>query len=155
MNTETPRAGKLSGFRDLLGYHVVDWREGHAEISLDLDQRHMNGMGIVHGGLYATVLDAACGHAATWCRIKGNTRGCVTVSLTTHFLHPATEGRLLARGTLECVHDRIAVCRAEIVDEAGMLLAIGQGSFRYAAGSERLEGVPRGANRLPPVRGTR
>lgn len=153
MSTETPRAGKLSGFRALLGYHVVDWQEGRAEIALDLDQSHMNGMGIVHGGLYATLLDAACGHAATWCSVAGHTRACVTVSLTTHFLSPATAGRIVARGTLERVHARIAVCRADIVDQAGTVLAIGQGSFRYAAGSERLEGLPRGVNRLTVASG--
>lgn len=135
--------GKASGFRSLLGYRVTRWETGLAEIELALGAEHLNGMGIVHGGLYATLLDAACGHAATWCSVPGNTRACVTVSLTTHFLASVASGHIRAVGRLETVAGRTAICRAEITDAAGMLLAIAQGTFLYARGSERVEGVVR------------
>lgn len=142
--------GKVSGFRSLLGYRISVWREGHAEIELVLDARHMNSLGIVHGGLYATLLDAACGHAVAWCPVADNIRVCVTLSLTTNFLRPITAGRIVTRGVLETSHDRIAVARAEVIDEAGLILAIGQGSFRYGPGSEHLAGVPRTGAPLRP-----
>lgn len=145
-------SGKVSGFRSLLGYRVSAWREGYAEIELALDARHMNSLGIVHGGLYATLLDAACGHAVTWCPAADHVRVCVTLSLTTSFLGTISTGTILARATLESAHDRIAVARAEVIDETGRILAIGQGSFRYGAGSEQTAGLARQGATLSPSR---
>jgi uncharacterized protein (TIGR00369 family) len=143
LTTHETMTGKASGFRALLGYRVAEWREGFAALELQLDQRHMNSLGIVHGGLYATLLDAACGHAATWCAVPGHTRVCVTVSLTTSFLGSVSAGHIRTVGRLERIDRRIAVCRAEVLDQDGRILAIGQGSFRYGSGSETVTGIER------------
>jgi uncharacterized protein (TIGR00369 family) len=121
----------------------VVWRENYAEIELVLGQRHLNSLGIVHGAVYAAMLDAAFGHAATWCSVRGHVRSCVTLSLTTSFLAPATSGVIKAIGRLEDVEQLIATTSGEVVDEGGQVLALGQGTFRYFRGSERREGVPR------------
>jgi uncharacterized protein (TIGR00369 family) len=139
------QSGKPSGFRTLIGYRAVVWRENYAEIDLALGDQHLNSLGIVHGAVYVAMLDAACGHAATWCSVPGHVRSCVTLSLTTSFLAPATRGVIKAIGRLEGVEQLIATTSGEVVDEAGQVLAIGQGAFRYFRGSERLEGVPRGS----------
>lgn len=141
-----PRPDRHAGFRELVGYRLVEWREGFAEVTLDITGEHLNRMGIVHGGVYMTILDAAMGNASTWCSAKGNTRKSVTISLTTTFLSPARQGVIRARGFLVGCEARIATCRGEIMDEAGTLLITGQGSFRYLPGSERLEGVSRGTS---------
>jgi uncharacterized protein (TIGR00369 family) len=141
-----PLPGKTSGLRLLIGYHAAVWREGFAEIELRLEPQHLNSIGFMHGGLHATLLDAAFGHAATWCSVKGNRRSCVTVSLTTTYLEPGRLGEVVrAIGRLEGIESRIALCRGEIVAGDGRLIAIGQGSFRYLPGSERVEGVAREA----------
>lgn len=138
-----PPPGHPSGFRELVGYRVLEWRDGFAEIALDLGSQHKNRMGIIHGGVYMTILDAAMGHASTWCSVEGNTRKCVTISLTTKFLSSGQEGVLRARAFLMGNANRIATCRGEIRDNSGTLLVSAQASFRYFPGSERVEGVPR------------
>ena len=135
--------GKPSGFRTLVGYRAIVWRENYAEMELELGPQHMNSLGITHGGVYEAMLDAACGHAVTWCGVPGHVRRCVTLSLTTTFLAPATTGVIKAIGRLEGMAQRIATASGEVVDERGQILALGQGSFRYFRGSERIEGVPR------------
>ena len=74
-------------------------------------------------------------------------RYCVTVSLTTTYLEGTDGGTLYAIGRLEGVetlaNGRLAVGRAEIVDQDGRKLAVGQGSFLYLPGSESLDGVPK------------
>jgi uncharacterized protein (TIGR00369 family) len=135
--------GKPSGFRRLLGYRVDVWRENHAEIVLDADERHLNGLGILHGGVYATLLDASLGHAATFCPDPARTRICVTISLTTSFLAPTPPGVVRAVGRCLAIHDRIATAQGEMLDAAGQRVATAQASFRYMPGSEQLEGVPR------------
>jgi uncharacterized protein (TIGR00369 family) len=134
-------SGKRSGFRSLVGYGAIVWRRDYAEIELALGPDHMNSLGIVHGGVYMTMLDAAMGHAATWCSIKGNVRGCVTLSMTTNFLSPAKNGTIRAIGRLHGIHDRIGTATGEIIDDDGRLIAACQASFRYFPGSEDIEGV--------------
>lgn len=136
-------SGKPSGFRALVGYKAVVWRRDYAEVELEIDDRHMNSLGILHGGVYMTMMDAAMGHAATWCAVPGNVRICVTLSLTTSFVSPAREGKVRAIGRVEGIHDRVATLTSTIVDEAGTLLATGQASFRYMPGSDGYDGVPK------------
>jgi uncharacterized protein (TIGR00369 family) len=144
-STEDPTpTGKPSGFRTLVGYRALVWRENYAEIELALGAHHLNSLGIVHGAVYVAMLDAAFGHAATWCSVPGHVRSCVTLSLTTSFLAPATTSMIKAIGRLDGVEQRIATASGEVVDETGQMLAVGQGTFRYFRGSERVEGVPRG-----------
>ena len=49
------------GLNGELGFRLIDWREGFAQISVDLDHRHKNRQGGLHGGTTATLIDAATG----------------------------------------------------------------------------------------------
>lgn len=154
--TNAPRAGeplqsdrapdgssKANRFRQLVGYRTRQWSEGYGEIELVIDGRHANSLGIVHGGVFATLLDAAMGHAVAYCRIDGNVRSAVTVSLTTTFLAPAKHGTLIARGRVAGISGRLATVSGEVRDGDGNICAAGQGSFMYLPGSEHPDGVPR------------
>ncbi len=50
-----------------MGYGPVTWRENYVELALLLDERHRNRSGIAHGGVIATLIDAAGGFAGAWC----------------------------------------------------------------------------------------
>jgi uncharacterized protein (TIGR00369 family) len=144
--TEQQRSGAIAlryqGFRELVGYDVAAWREGYAEIELRLRDDHGNRMGITHGGVYMTILDAAMGHAATWCSVPGNRRRCVTISMTTTFMQPADAPVIKAVGTLVSVENRVATCRGVVLGKDGQPLVAALGSFRYARGSDTVEGIP-------------
>lgn len=139
---ELSSPGRVKGFRAVIGHRCVVWREGLAEFELDLQEHHFNPGGIVHGGIFLTILDSALAHACTYCPVPGNKRRAVTISLTTSFLAPGKGGTIRAIGRLEGAADRIATCSGEVVDSEGNLLAAAQGSFRYFPGSEALEGLP-------------
>jgi uncharacterized protein (TIGR00369 family) len=134
---------RRSGFRTLVGYRTIAWTDGYAEIELVTGPEHLNSLGFVHGGVYATLLDAALGHAATWVSVQGNVRRSVTLSLTTTYLAPARSGRLVATARLRAIERRVGTLDGEVSDASGKLVAIGQASFRYERGSERTQGVPR------------
>ncbi len=134
-------SGKPSGFRTLLGYRAIRWERDYAEIEQSLEAKHMNSLGFTHGGLYLTLIDAAFGHAATWCSVPGNVRGCVTISLNTSFLSPAKGGIIRAFGRLEGIHSRVATVSGDVRDQRDLILATAIGSFRYFPGSENIEGV--------------
>lgn len=131
-----------SGFQDLLGYRLTEWREGFAELSIDLDHRHTNRAGLVHGGVLMTLIDTSCGFAATWCPVEGRVRRVVTLSLTTSFTGQARYGILRAVARMKGGGTKVVFCSSEVLDSEGRLVAMGEGTFRYRSGSEHPEGMP-------------
>jgi uncharacterized protein (TIGR00369 family) len=145
--TDTPDwmtpAGE-SAFRDLVGYAPRVWRENHVEMILTLDDRHRNRSGIAHGGVVATLIDAAGGFAGSFCPYPGRVRRASTLSLHTQFVAPARIGRtLIATGRARPGGKSIFFATVEIVDDEGALIATGEGVFKYRPGSESPEGVER------------
>ena len=134
---------KRSGYRELIGYRTKEWREGYGEVELLIGPQHLNSIGIVHGGVYVSLLDVALGHAVAYCTIPGNFRFSTTVSLTTNFLKGARTGVLTAIGRVEGIEGRMATGSGEVRDENGDLCAIAQASFLYFPGSECPEGTQR------------
>jgi uncharacterized protein (TIGR00369 family) len=82
--------------------------------------------GYLHGGIVATLLDAA----ATFALIQATSVDWSTVDLRVDFLRPAPAAPLLARGTAVQVGRRLGRASAELSDEAsGRLLASAAGTF--------------------------
>ncbi len=131
-----------SGFQELIGYRVSEWREDHAELRLAVRPEHLNRAATVHGGVVATLIDTACGFAATFCPHEGRVRRVVTLSLTISFTGQASGGEIRAVARKRGGGSRIVACTAEVLDAAGRLVAVGEGTFRYRGGSESPEGVP-------------
>lgn len=137
------RAGTVrSGFRDLVGYRVEEWSEGRAVVAVTLGDEHSNRSGYTHGGVYTTIIDAACGMAGCWCPHEGRERRAVTLTLNTAFLRPARTGKTIrAVATVRGGGRSIYTAAADVLDDAGHLIATGQGTFRYRRGSETTRGV--------------
>jgi uncharacterized protein (TIGR00369 family) len=138
-----------SGFRQLVGYRIADWSEGAARLTLNIGPRHLNRSDVVHGGVLATVMDAAGGHAGCYCPYPGRVRRSVTVSLTANFIAPATSGAISARSYVRGGGKHIFVASIEVHDAKGTLLAVGEGVYRYRAGCDGPEGVPYTPSKLP------
>ncbi len=137
-------SGNPSGFRSLIGYRTTVWQDGYAEVELEIASQHMNSLGILHGGVYMTLHDAAFGHATTWCSVPGNVRTCVTMSLNTSFVASVKSGIVTSIGRLHGIEGRVTTATGEVRDGAGRLLSVAQASFLYFSGSERVEGVTKG-----------
>lgn len=135
--------GVEGGFRDLVGYRLVKWQEGYAEVALTIEQKHINRSGFLHGGVQATLLDAACGYAGTWCSVPGNVRRALTLTLTNQFIAAGKLGeRVVAKARLTGAGRTIYFASCEVFGNNGRLLSRGDGTFRYKRGSENLEGMP-------------
>jgi uncharacterized protein (TIGR00369 family) len=125
---ERSRAYALVPFTRLLGARREFSEGGRARLVLDPRPELENMLGAVHGGVLATLLDVAMASAAV-SRIDF-TMTAVTLAMHTSFLQPG-RGQLTADGEVLGIDDGVAACRARIVDDAGRLIAHGQGSFRY------------------------
>jgi len=142
--SEHPQADAPSGFRQLLGYRLLEWKDGEAAITLTIGPRHLNRGGALHGGVLSTLIDAAGGYSGCYCAVPGHARRCVTVSLTTQFLAQTKAGILMARARVRGGGKRLFIASAEVTDATGTLIAIGEGVYRYRSGSESPQGVPVG-----------
>jgi uncharacterized protein (TIGR00369 family) len=131
-----------SGFRQLVGYKLTEWTDGAATVTLVIGPRHLNRSGVLHGGVLTTIMDATGGYAGCYCPHKGRVRRSVTVSLTTQFMGQVKKGTITITARLRGGGKRIFIADAEARDSHGNVIAIGQGVYRYRAGSENPDGVP-------------
>ena len=119
-------------FADLIGYRLTAWSEGAAEISFEADDRHLNRAGLVHGGVLATAIDAACGFAGCYQAPPGQGRRALTLSLTTQYLRQVAAGtRLTATAKRSGGGRTIFFSSCEVRDPEGLLVATGSGTFKY------------------------
>jgi uncharacterized protein (TIGR00369 family) len=110
----------------LLGMAPVEASEGRAVFAAEPGERHYNPIGLVHGGLAATLLDSAMGCAVQTTLPAGVAY--TTLELKVNFTRPITRdtGRVLCRA--EVVHrgGRVATAEGRVVaEETGKLLAHG------------------------------
>jgi uncharacterized protein (TIGR00369 family) len=132
-----------TGFANLVGYRLVHWSEGEAHLALDLDDRHMNRSGVMHGGVLTTLIDTACGYVGCYCPHPGRVRRAMTLQLESQFLSPGRNGtRVVARARQVGGGRSVFFAECEVRDEAGTAVGRGSGVFKYRRGSEDPEGEP-------------
>lgn len=114
---------------ETLGFAGFDVPErGTAIFELNPELRHYNPIGSVHGGVYATLLDSACGCAVH--STLGVGEGYTSLDLTVKFLRAVTvdSGRLRAVGSVLQRGRRTALAEAKLYDGSGKLVAYASSS---------------------------
>jgi uncharacterized protein (TIGR00369 family) len=146
--TDTPHDPLPAPFHDLFSFRLLAWRAGHATLEATARPAHRNRAGVVHGGVVLALIDQAAAYAGLWCPVPGNARRGMTLSLATQFTAPvsvpdsAGGGRLVAEAEMISRGGTTFFTRVVVRDEAGTIVATGQGTHRWRTGSEREEGVP-------------
>ena len=105
------------GFREHTGLQVDELDEGVGRVVVDVEAHHLNAHGTVHGGVLATMLDAAMGTAVT---ATGHELP-VTVSLTVTYLEPGRPGRLEATARVRKNGRRLLVVEGEVTQEGDVV----------------------------------
>ena len=118
-------------FLDFIGARIVEWSQDTAVVVLDIEPRHLNRSGVVHGGVYSVLMDAAGGLAGCWSGDAGVMTRSFTLSLTTSFLESTSSGRLTSRGSVRRRGQRVYFSTVEIHAGDGTLCALGEGTFLY------------------------
>jgi len=109
----------------LIGMEVEALEIGRAVFSLLPGEQHYNPIGMVHGGIAATMLDSAMG-CAVHSTLPPGARF-TTLDLHVHYTRAITAdtGRVVAIGETVHVGGRTATAEGRVVDEAGTVLAHG------------------------------
>lgn len=127
----SPAAGQQR-FNEFLAYDVLAWRPDHAEVRMPVRPVHTNYLDVVHGGVLASLLDVALGLAGSYGHPAGAAAS-LTLSLSTAFVKGARGAALRCTARRVGGGTRVFVARGEITDEAGDVVATGEGVFRYVA----------------------
>jgi len=107
----------------LMDFQIVELAEGRAVFAVDPAEYHYNPIGVVHGGLAATLLDSAMGCAVHSMLPAGT--GYTTLELKVNFIRAITAetGRVRAEGKLIHLGARTATAEGRVIDESGKLYA--------------------------------
>lgn len=130
-------------FVEHLGFELVEWEGGRAQVAIELRQELTNAWAVAHGGVTMTLLDIAMAHAARSPNQPGHptSNGVVTIEMKTSFMRPGL-GRLVAHGNLLQRTASMAFCEGSVRDAEGQLVAHATGTFKY------LKGLPAGGKRI-------
>jgi uncharacterized protein (TIGR00369 family) len=113
-----------SSFPALLSMRMNRLEMGAAEFAIDVEPKHRQLMGVVHGGVMAALIDTAA-FWAVYFAIEDETKWLTSVDLKLNYLAPATDGRLIALGFQVKAGRTLCYADARVVDESGKILAHG------------------------------
>ncbi|GAA6202680.1 PaaI family thioesterase [Aquicoccus sp. SU-CL01552] len=126
-----------TGAQTLIGWTVdVGQPDRRARLYLDVDDRHSNRHGVLHGGIQAMLLDSACGYTGALHLDHETLPQMMSLSFNTHFLAPCGQGRVMAIGRVTGGGKRTLFIEGTLFDADDRLVATGTGVYR----------------RVPPVR---
>ena len=117
-----------------LGMTCVDKTEpGRTVWRMLADERFANPIGIIQGGFIGAMADSAMGSATiTFARAAGRKVFSSSIEMKTSFLAPARVGAVL-ECTARVVQGgaRVAFAEAEVVDDAGVVIARASSSYLF------------------------
>ena len=112
-----------SPYFSLLSMEIKDLEWGTCVLEVELAEKHLQPFGYVHGGVMASVMDAAA-FWAVFPQVKDG-MGLTTVEIKVNFLAPVREGRLVVKGRCIKKGKTLALGDATIYDGNGNLLGHG------------------------------
>jgi len=116
-----------SPFYRWTGMRVAAAEPGAVTLALDLGEHHANLQGFAHGGVLATLADAAMGLSVRSALEPG--RRHVTIELGVHYLRAIKTGTVTANGRAVRIGREVAYAEAAITDERGTELARASGTY--------------------------
>ena len=116
------------GLDTALGIRIEELTPTRVVASIDIDERHRQAYGIVHGGVWASVVESVGSHgAAVAAHEMTGSMAVVGVANSTDFLRPHRSGRVRATGTPILVGRTQQIWLVEIErEDDGKLVARGQ-----------------------------
>jgi uncharacterized protein (TIGR00369 family) len=108
-----------AGFLELAAVPAPEIGDGTSRYEVEVDRRHLNPAGTVHGGFLATLVDTAMGAA-----VRGHVDDEVPVTsqLTVTYLRPGGPGRLVVTGRLRKRGASLTICEADVEQDGETLV---------------------------------
>jgi acyl-CoA thioesterase len=113
---------KRDNYAALSGITLLEVVEGHAKVKLEINEKHLNSFGTVHGGALFTLADFAFG-------VASNSHGTVSVAINSciSFFKAVSSGVLYAEAREVSFHPKLASYAIDVTNEEDELIASFQG----------------------------
>jgi uncharacterized protein (TIGR00369 family) len=105
----------------LLGFVIKSIEPGYAVFDMEVDERHHNPMGTLHGGIYCDLADAAMGYAYAATLGAGETF--TTVELKINFFRPVRKEKLTAEARVVRAGSTLGYVECDVKDAKCKLVA--------------------------------
>ena len=115
----------LGGFNNALGLHFTKAAPDECVAEIEITDRHLQPYGLVHGGVYAGVIETLCSTGAAL-TVWGENKTTVGLENNTSFLKAVRGGRLRCTARPLLLGKRTHVWEAGIHDDQGRLVASGR-----------------------------
>jgi len=110
-------------FAEFCGVEIEEVGPGRARVSLKVEPRHLNGLGMVHGGVLFTLADMALAAAA---HSRGRSAVAVTASMS--FMKAGMTDVIHAEAREVSRNRRLATYTVQVTDGSGEALCLCQGT---------------------------
>lgn len=135
---------------ELLSMQVNELSLGYSKVVVDLERKHLNPFGGIHGGVYSSLIDTAT-YWAVYCDVDENA-GYISIDVSVDNLAPIKEGRLIVEGKRIKAGRSICIAEATVTDIKGKHLAHGKSKQMVTPGLQSISQAVSmmGYQSLPP-----
>jgi uncharacterized protein (TIGR00369 family) len=116
-------------FLRLLDIKLEQLGFGEAEMSMEVQKKHLQTMGIVHGGVIASLLDSVTWWAGFSAQKPADRGRLMSADLKLNYLSALKAGRARARAKCKKSGSKLFYVVGEILDETGRLVADGSSTL--------------------------
>ena len=131
------------GFNTANGLKIDEWKDGEASLSVNLVPDHLNPLGFVHGGLYATMLDVALAMSGSFRPEPDDLLPGLTLSLTLQYLAPLKleDGFAMAKAWRTGGGNSVFFAEGKVFAPDERLIAMATGVFKPGRKPTREKGL--------------
>ena len=121
---------------ELLDMKICELDIGYARVETDMQRKHFNPFGAIHGGVYSSILDTAA-YWAIYCELDEQA-GYTSIDVTINNLSMINEGKMIVEGKSIKVGSSMCLAEATAKDEKGKLLAYGTSKMMILKGKQSI-----------------
>ena len=120
------------GFNRLIGLSLLRWTDQDCLASLDIGPTHLNPAGLVHGGVFSTMLDVVLAMSGSYSPPPLYLMPGLTLNLNTQFISAATneETKVFATAKKTGGGQSVFFATGEVFTPDGRILASATGTFK-------------------------
>ena len=133
-----------SPYFSLISMKIRDVGIGYSVFEIDIDKKHLQPFGLIHGGVFASIIDAATFWAVFY-DVEEQNAGLTSVDLKLNYLEPVASGKLIAKGRQIRLGKSLGYAEAEVTNGRNKILAHGTSTLMILPGKELTANPP-----LPP-----
>jgi uncharacterized protein (TIGR00369 family) len=136
----------MGGFNRAMGLYFVKAERDEFAAEMEISEKHHQPYGIVHGGVYASMIETLCSTGAAM-NVYAEGKSAVGLDNSTSFLRAVRSGKLRCSARPVFMGRRSHVWEAEITDDRGRLAATGRVRLMILEPGSAVDGVTVALNR--------